>query len=211
MSYLQNWRSSTANRWLQRLLRVLQFLAATVALGLFCARLARIASLTERAYNTADGAVEGILAAAVPYTLIAMFLSFLIRDGGPRLLRWLLVLLDIFYLGAFIAVAVLTRPRGPAGPHGGECDRIWVGSILSGSYRRRHNCALPWGVFIIAIISAVLHALTALFHQVHDKRKDRHRLDSAHEEKGLRGERGNGHRNGDERGSEDRYARRTSH
>ncbi|KAI1267015.1 hypothetical protein F5Y18DRAFT_354339 [Xylariaceae sp. FL1019] len=153
-SYLQGWRSSAMNRWGQRLLRVLQFLASTIALGFFCARLAKIANYTQRAYNTADGAVEGILAAAVTYNLLAMFLSFLLYDGGPNTLRWLLTLLDILFMGAFIAVSVLTRPSGPAGPHGGECNTSRLGSLVPGSYRRRHDCHLPWGVFIIAIIQA---------------------------------------------------------
>lgn len=30
----------------------------------------------------------------------------------PKLLRWLLIALDLAFVGAFIAVTVLTRPKG---------------------------------------------------------------------------------------------------
>ncbi|KAI1873254.1 uncharacterized protein JN550_003507 [Neoarthrinium moseri] len=133
-----------------------------------------------RAYNAADGAVEGMLAAAVVYTAVAMILNCCLKNGGPKILRWLLVLGDILFMGAFIAVAALTRPNhGPAGPHGSECQNdTFAAGIVSAEFRRRHNCNLPWGTFILAIISTILHFLTALFHQVRDHRKaDRREAD----------------------------------
>ncbi|KAH6647343.1 hypothetical protein BKA67DRAFT_539219 [Truncatella angustata] len=175
MSYLQKFRSSSANRWLQRLLRVIQFLSAIISLGFFSARLHRLLKIARDNYTTADGAVEGILAAAVLYSLLAMLLSLIVKNGGPKFLRWFLVIMDILFVGAFIAVATLTSPKGGnAGPNSGDCavQDSFAGRIVPESYRRNHNCNLPWGTFILAIISTILHALTAAFHEIRDHHKE---------------------------------------
>lgn len=155
MTFLEGYRSSTVNRWVQRLLRVLQFLCSIIALGLFSRRLARLIHLTRRSYNRGEGAVEGILAAATVYSILAMAMACCLRHGGPKIIRWLFVLLDILFLGAFIAVAALTRPHnGPAGPYGGECRRdSFLANAITRDFRRRHGCNLPWGTFVLAIIS----------------------------------------------------------
>lgn len=63
--------------------------------------------------NTATGAVEGILAAATLYTLAVTLINCCLRKkGAPKALRWLLIALDLAFMGAFIAVAALTRPNG---------------------------------------------------------------------------------------------------
>lgn len=156
MSYLASFRASRANSILQTLLRVLQFLSAIISLGLFSARLSKILRHARDEYTAADGAVEGILAAASLYSLVTTVLKVGIRRGNSGWLRWLLVLLDLLFVGAFIAVAVLTRPSGgPAGPGGGACRRLpqAAGRVLPSSVRDRMNCRLPWGSFILAIIS----------------------------------------------------------
>jgi hypothetical protein len=152
-------KHSSLYRWFLRLTRVLQFLSASISLGIFSARLRNIYRLvnaikTRRGVNSSYGAVEGILAAAVFYTLIAMLLSLLLKRGGPRWLRWLWVLLDVAFVGAFIAVAVLTRPNGgDAGPK--HCYDTGGISNLFGdnSDSDDSSCNLPWGTFILAIIS----------------------------------------------------------
>ena len=137
-------RNSKAYSLFQRLLRVLQFLSAIISLGLFSARLYKILRLTRQA-SKSNGAVEGILVAAVIYTLLAMLLTFCLKGGGPKMLRWIMLLLDILFVGAFIAVAVETRPRGPSGP----CRK----SRFQPTLPRRANCNLPWGTFILGILS----------------------------------------------------------
>ena len=97
MGFLDSFRSSRLNHWLQRILRVLQFLSPVISLGLFSSRLAKIARLSQR-ITKSNGAVEGILAAAVIYTLMVMFLTFFIKHGGPRIMRWLLMLMDLLYV-----------------------------------------------------------------------------------------------------------------
>lgn len=146
-------------RWILRLTRVLQFISATVSLGIFSARLRKVYRLvnaikTRRGINSSYGAVEGILAAAVLYTLIAMLMTMLLKRGGPRWLRWLWVLLDVLFVGAFIAVAVLTRPNGGnAGPRHCYHDQGITGLLSSTPQSDDDSCNLPWGTFILAIIS----------------------------------------------------------
>jgi hypothetical protein len=83
-----------------------------------------------------------------------MLLSLLLKRGGPRWLRWLWVLLDVAFVGAFIAVAVLTRPNGgDAGPK--HCyDTGGISNLFEdNSDSDDSSCNLPWGTFILAIIS----------------------------------------------------------
>ncbi|ERF70866.1 hypothetical protein EPUS_02388 [Endocarpon pusillum Z07020] len=173
-------------RWLLRLTRILQFLSATISLGIFSSRVYKVYRLVnslkaQRGISRSHGAVEGILAAAVLYTLIAMLMSLLKKGGASKGLRWLFVLLDLAFVGAFIAVAVITSPNGgSAGPR--RCysnrnvrdDNIVTGEVANA---RDSSCNLPWGTFILSIISTILHAITAAFHEVRDRRHEQHRLD----------------------------------
>ena len=147
MTFMQKFRESKANYVLQRLLRVLQFLSPVISLGLFSSRLVKIMRLT-RKLSTSNGAVEGILAAAVLYTLVVMLLTFFIKRGAPKFLRWLLMIMDILFMVAFIVVAVLTRPNGGSS---GPCKVSRYAPAIPGSGGQ--NCNLPWGTFILAIIS----------------------------------------------------------
>jgi len=176
-------------RWLLRLTRLLQFISSVVSLGIFSQRMYKVYRLVNsvkarRGVNGDYGAVEGILAAAVLYTPINIMISLIKKSANPggRTLRWLWVLFDLLFVGAFIAVAVLTRPdSGLAGPkHCYNPRRLINGTttdaITGNRARRDDSCNLPWGTFILAIISTVLHAITAAFHEVKDYRR-RNRLD----------------------------------
>ena len=156
-------KSSALYRWWLCFTRVLQFLSAVISLGIFSSRVYKVYRLvnsikTERGLNHASGAVEGILAAAVLYTIIATLMMCVLRGGGPTWLRWLWVLLDLAFVGAFIAVSVLTSPNGgAAGPR--HCytgkTRQGTGSMGSGTTANSNDssCNLPWGTFVLAIIS----------------------------------------------------------
>lgn len=152
---------------LQHILRVLQFLSALVSLILFSVRIAKIIRLAGRASHS-NGAVEGILAAAVLYTLIAMMLRLGIRGTGSNMMRILLIIFDILFVAAFIIVAVLTSPKrhGSSAP----CTSSPKFNVHVPS---RVNCRLPWGTFILAIISTILHAITAAFHAARDHRREK--------------------------------------
>lgn len=149
-------KHSGVYRWILRLTRLLQFVSAAISLGLFSSRVYKVYRLVNnigerRSVSGAFGAVEGILAAAVLYTLITMIMTFLLKGGGPKWLRWLWVLLDLLFVGAFIAVSVLTSPNGGmAGPKQCYEDRNESNTAVNG---RDDSCNLPWGTFILAIIS----------------------------------------------------------
>ena len=143
MSFLERLR---ANRTFQRIMRVLQFLSSIISLGLFSARLAKIARLANKSLSPNYGAVEGILAAAALYTLTVMLLTFLLKHGAPKIIRWLLIALDVLFLIAFIVVAVLTRPNGGSS---GPCKKSKFHAVIP----KGQNCNLPWGTFILAILS----------------------------------------------------------
>jgi hypothetical protein len=115
-----------------------------------------------RGVNGSYGAVEGILAASALYTLIAMLLGCIKKNSSPgsHKLRWIWVLLDLAFVGAFIAVAVLTRPDdGPAGPKHCYAGRSITdfSSINNATGANADSddttCNLPWVTFILAIIS----------------------------------------------------------
>lgn len=170
-------KHSALYRWWLRFTRILQFLSAVISLGIFSSRVYKVYRLvnsfkTQRGIPASMGAVEGILAAAVLYTVITTILMLILRGRGPTWLRWLYVLLDILFVGAFIAVAVLTRPAGgPAGPRHCYSNRNSAdANTLQGQNTdpSDQSCNLPWGTFILAIISTVLHAITAAFHEVRD-------------------------------------------
>jgi hypothetical protein len=74
-------RSTRSHELFQHILRAFQFLSATTSLILFSIRLAKIVRLANKA-SRSNGAVEGILAAAVLYTLVVMALSLGLRAGG---------------------------------------------------------------------------------------------------------------------------------
>ena len=153
-------------RWLLRLTRLLQFISSVVSLGIFSQRLYKVYRLVNsikarRGVNGAYGAVEGILAAAVLYTLITTLLSCIKKSSNPggRMLRWLWVLLDLLFVGAFIAVTVLTRPNGglAGARHCYSPSRLSDGASndVAGTTADPDDdsCNLPWGTFILAIVS----------------------------------------------------------
>lgn len=158
-------KHSAAYRWFLRLTRWMQLVSSVVSLGVFSRRMYNVYRLvnsikTARGVNKAYGAVEGILAAAVLYTLLVTLLSCIkkrVSSPGARTLRWLWVLLDLLFVAAFIAVAVLTRPNGgSAGPRKcyGRKGGLDSDAALTGARAAKDDsCNLPWGTFILAIIS----------------------------------------------------------
>ncbi|KAH8645005.1 hypothetical protein IG631_02469 [Alternaria alternata] len=166
-------KNTSFYRWLLRLTRVLQLVSSAVSLGIFSQRLYKVYRLvnsvkTRRGVNGAYGAVEGILAAAVLYTLITMLLSCIKKSANPggRTLRWIWVLLDLLFVGAFIAVTVLTRPDGglAGARHCYNPRRLANGTnpstITGETASRDDSCNLPWGTFILAIISTTIAEVT---------------------------------------------------
>lgn len=111
-------RSTRSNELFRQILRALQFLSAVTSLIVFFLRPAKILRLVHKA-SRSNGAVEGIIAAAVLYTLVAILLSLGLRAGGP------------------------CSTTSNADVNG------FFNHLISSDI----NCKLPWGAFILAIIS----------------------------------------------------------
>jgi maltodextrin utilization protein YvdJ len=80
---------SRVHNLILQVVRVLQFLSALTSLILFSVRIAKIIRLANHATHS-NGAVEGILAAVVLYTILATILQL-----GSQKLRFLLMVFDI--------------------------------------------------------------------------------------------------------------------
>lgn len=141
-------------------IRALQFLCAALILGIFSYFLARefvpfepISSQTDLSYIDLhrnnqgipkwEKAVEGISGAAVIYTAFAViFTCFL---GGVTIFSALGILLDLLFLGGFIAIAIMGRG-------GLRSCRGSPNSIFGQGHRKA--CKLEKGVFVVAVIAA---------------------------------------------------------
>lgn len=89
-------------------------------------------------------AVEGMAGAAVIYTAFAVILTFFL--GGITFFAFLALLLDFAFMGAFIAIAVLTRGGARS------CSGRNVPSPLGSGNSKA--CRLETTVFAVAIIAA---------------------------------------------------------
>jgi len=117
------------------------------SLGLFSSRFYKIYRLSRSLHGT-GGAVEGILAAAVAYTIISLLISLLLKSGAPKIFRWLLIFFDLLFVGGFIAVAVLTRPNG-------GLNSLCATPAARQDPNNSNNalCRLPLGTFVLSILS----------------------------------------------------------
>lgn len=89
-------------------------------------------------------AVEGMAGAAVIYTAFAIILTCFL--GGKTFFAFLALLLDFAFVGAFVAIAVLTRGGARS------CSGKNVPSPLGTGNTRA--CKLETTVFAVAIIAA---------------------------------------------------------
>lgn len=89
-------------------------------------------------------AVEGMAGGAVIYTGFAVILTCFL--GGFTFFAFLAVLLDVLFVGAFVAIAILTR--------GGvrSCGGSSPPSVLGPG--NRTSCRLETAVFAVAIAMA---------------------------------------------------------
>lgn len=133
--------------------RVLQCLSCIVSLVLFALRLHRLAQhLVD--LSTSNGAVMGILAAAVVYTLTSMLIRHVLKNGGPMWLRFVWLAADVAFVVAFIMVAELTAPGRDM--TSGPCHTSLTVRTIQGAAVNVYNalnCKLPLGTFILAIFS----------------------------------------------------------
>lgn len=136
--------------------RFLQLLAAACILGIFSYFLA---AQSKNGFPIAIWmrAVEGIAGAATLYTLFAVVLTFFL--GGITAFAFLGIVLDILFIGAFIAVAYFTR--GGVRNCEGLADESFFGNgpdgINGSNASPRTICNLDKTCFILAIILMYVH------------------------------------------------------
>ncbi|GAB7356389.1 hypothetical protein MBLNU459_g7169t1 [Dothideomycetes sp. NU459] len=147
-------------RLFQTFLYALEFCCAGVILGIFSWFLA-VLSHNNQHIPTWEKAVEGLSGAACLYLIFAVLLTCFL--GGVSFFAFLAIVLDLCFVGAFIAIAVLTR-------HGANSCRgnvnTPIGSGLASSqidgHTLRTQCKLNTAAFAVAIIGAFLFFITAL-------------------------------------------------
>jgi len=131
--------------------RLLQFLSALLSLILFTIYISRLLTTIVRA----QGAVHGIVAAALAYTVIATLVS-LHLDVGFFTQKAILIILDLCFVVGFVVVAALTSPL--SGVARGRCG---AGGRSNGKRNDNNGsssggaptCGLVKGTFALAFVS----------------------------------------------------------
>lgn len=93
-------------RFFNLAIRVLQFLDSAVILGIYSYFLARLAQ-NDQQIPTWMKAVEGLSGAATLYALLGSLFTCCL--GGVAFFAAVAILLDVCFVGAMIAIAVMTR------------------------------------------------------------------------------------------------------
>lgn len=118
---------------------------------LFSIRLARLKHRNGRV-TSAVGAVEGILCAAVAYTFFAMVLQAIKRTGS-KIFSILFLLMDLAFVCGWIVVSVLTSPLHYSAAYSCIGDGAADGTFINEHTDRFDYCSLPWGPFMLGILS----------------------------------------------------------
>ncbi|KAF9885894.1 hypothetical protein FE257_012274 [Aspergillus nanangensis] len=162
-------------RFFNLAIRILQFLDSAVILGIFSYFLA-VLSQNDQPIATWIKATEGLAGASCLYALLgALFTCCL---GGVAFFAFLAVFLDACFIGAMIAIAVMTRDGASAcsgrvdTPLGsGESDDDSASKVTFG-----FACQLQKVTFAVAIIGIFFFLLSILFQVLfarHHKREKR--------------------------------------
>jgi hypothetical protein len=171
--------------------RAIQLLASILVLGIFSYYLVVLKD-HHLHISTWIRAVEGISGAAVLYLLFAVVLTLCL--GGIRFFAFLAIVLDACFIGAFAAVAILTRggahscngyvntPLG-SGPSDSKStgygkNGFGFGNTENVTYLPNLHlaCMLEKSVFAVAILNAILFVISAILqlmlakHHQHEKR-----------------------------------------
>ncbi|KAL8826883.1 MAG: hypothetical protein Q9170_007232 [Blastenia crenularia] len=168
-------KGGVALRGVTTFLRSVEFLGSALVLGITSywlgdsstSPLTQTSVLTHRNAHlpTWMKAVEGMAGGAVIYTGFAVILTCFL--GGFTFFAFLAVLLDILFVGAFVAIAILTRGGARS------CSGSNPPSVLGPG--NRTSCKLETAVFAVAIAMALLFlisaALQVLLSRQHKKEK----------------------------------------
>lgn len=106
----------------------------------------------------AAGAVEGNLAAAPVYTLVALLLQTIERPI-TKIFGTFFMILDFAFVGSFVGVAVLTSPKHHTAINLRHYEGTEGAYSCMGSLKLLHRlsefnyCTLLWSPFILGILS----------------------------------------------------------
>ncbi|CAI7663012.1 unnamed protein product [Penicillium manginii] len=156
-------------------IRVLQFLASAVILGIFSYYLA-ILSRHDQHIATWLKAVEGLAGASALYGLLGIIFTCCL--GGKAFFAFLGVVFDVLFTGAMVAIAVLTRNGVD------QCSGTVDTPIGEGNASDESKANLSFGMacklekvsFAVAIIGIFLFLISILFQVLlarHHKREKR--------------------------------------
>ncbi|KAL8692977.1 MAG: hypothetical protein Q9218_002094 [Villophora microphyllina] len=157
-------KAGAALKGVSTLLRIIEFLGSALILGITSYWLG---VLTHRhaGLPTWMKAVEGMSGGAVIYTGLAVIMTIFL--GGLTFFAFLGLLLDILFVGAMVAIAILTR----GGVH--KCSGKSAPSVLGPG--NKTSCRLETAVFAVAIAMAlcflVSAALQVLLQRQHKREK----------------------------------------
>jgi hypothetical protein len=133
-------------------LRVLQFLDSAVILGIFSYYLA-VLSRHNHHIETWIKAVEGLAGAATLYSLLGIIFTCCL--GGVAFFAFLGVALDLCFVGAMVAIAILTR-KGVSQCTGTVDTPLGSGNANDDTFSKGltfgMTCKLEKVVFAVAII-----------------------------------------------------------
>ncbi|KAL4951141.1 hypothetical protein BDW69DRAFT_43271 [Aspergillus filifer] len=162
-------------RFFNLAIRILQFLDSAVILGIYSYFLAKLAQ-HDLHIPTWMKAVEGLSGAATLYALLGSLLTCCL--GGVTFFAFLAIALDVCFVGAMIAIAVMTRDgtntcSGTVDtPLGNGVDGTDAPSGVDYGYA----CMLEKVVFAVAIIGIFFFLISILFQFLlgrHHKREKR--------------------------------------
>ncbi|KAI9893414.1 MAG: hypothetical protein M1814_006711 [Vezdaea aestivalis] len=163
-------------------LRIIQFLASALILGVFAYFLAVFSDRNVDSPRWVR-AVTGISGAACLYTIFAILLTCCL--GGVMFFAFLAIVLDVAFIGGFVAIAVLTR-----GAASSKCSDASTNILGQSGYGGRgfgtgrdqnvtyalnpaQNCRLEKACFAVAIINIILFIASALLQLALGRRNQR--------------------------------------
>jgi hypothetical protein len=142
-------------------LRILQFAAAAIILGIYSYFLA-VLSDKNLHIPTWEKAVEGMSGAAVLYTIFGILFTLFL--GGIRVFAFIAILLDLCFVGCFAAIAYYTR-------HGANSCKNFVRTPLGDGFSSEaapgagdwgYVCSLNTACFAMAVLLIFLFLITPL-------------------------------------------------
>lgn len=147
----------------------------------------------DRPISTQDKAIEGLSGVAVLYTIFAVVLTCCL--GGVTFFAFVGLVLDVLFIGAMIAIAIMTRhganscngfvrtPLGNGqansntGGFGGRGFGTGSGENVTYSVTLRTACQLETAAFAVSLVAALFFLLTAImqiFLTRHHKKEKRY-------------------------------------